>query len=275
PRAAASSQTPIPTWIQTAAAPACTGWYDHAVPAQLTRCLTQPGDPSAAGAMTWPGSPAAIAGCACRMPSKTQSNPNPIRATARPTGSGGRPPRPAPRLAKPGSHSRALAQMIASETKISSATSPWRISAERKAVTRIELDTFRPLRMPGIGLVLARLAMGCMGGPASVTVRRASGYPQPRRRRARRQRLDRGCERRVDDGSLSAELAQVLAEPRDRGALARLVPVGEHGHDVGLDAGGVGRRPVDQVGDRGLEVVTVERLGHLHPGEVVELLVVG
>ena len=36
PRAAASSHMPMPTWIHTAEAPACIGWYDHAVPAQFT-----------------------------------------------------------------------------------------------------------------------------------------------------------------------------------------------------------------------------------------------
>src|SRR5262249_5830538 len=43
PRAATRSQAPMPSWIQTLAAAAWTGWYDQAVPPQLTTCWTQAG----------------------------------------------------------------------------------------------------------------------------------------------------------------------------------------------------------------------------------------
>jgi hypothetical protein len=77
----------MPIWIQTAAAPACTGWYVQAVPPQFTRCSTHRGEPAAAGAITCDGRPAAIFGRAWRMPSSTHSTPKPIRSTARPVGS--------------------------------------------------------------------------------------------------------------------------------------------------------------------------------------------
>ena len=44
PRGATSSQRPSPTWIQTVAAAAWTGWSDQMVTPLLTRCWTQPGD---------------------------------------------------------------------------------------------------------------------------------------------------------------------------------------------------------------------------------------
>ena len=53
---------PMPTWIQTAAAPACIGWNDHDVPAQFTTCCTQAGELAAVGWITWDGSPIAIPG---------------------------------------------------------------------------------------------------------------------------------------------------------------------------------------------------------------------
>src|SRR6266478_8719277 len=66
PRAATMSQAPIPTSIQTVAAPAWMGWYDQMVPPQLSRCWTQGGDAAAIGSITWEASPWAIFGCACK-----------------------------------------------------------------------------------------------------------------------------------------------------------------------------------------------------------------
>ena len=73
----------MPTWIQTVAAAAWTGWYDQVVPAQLTTCWTQPGEAAAVGSMTLDGRPAAIAGWACRIPSKIQRMPKPVRSSRR------------------------------------------------------------------------------------------------------------------------------------------------------------------------------------------------
>src|SRR5215472_19381012 len=64
PDGAAISHAPIPNWIQTVAAPACTGWKDQLVPAQFTRCCTQVGEAAAVGSITCVGRPAGIAGCA-------------------------------------------------------------------------------------------------------------------------------------------------------------------------------------------------------------------
>src|SRR5260221_4634708 len=53
PRTAASIQIPIPAWIHTTAAPACSGGYDQHVPAQLTTCCTHGGDLVAVGAINF------------------------------------------------------------------------------------------------------------------------------------------------------------------------------------------------------------------------------
>src|ERR1700759_5612077 len=55
PRGAASSHSPMPAWTHPAAGAACTGWYDQAVPAQLTPACTQCGEVVAPGSMTWDG----------------------------------------------------------------------------------------------------------------------------------------------------------------------------------------------------------------------------
>ena len=62
-------------------------------PAQFTMCWTQPGELAAAGSMTWEGSPAAMAGCACSRPSKIQMMPKPIRSSCRQAGSAAALPR--------------------------------------------------------------------------------------------------------------------------------------------------------------------------------------
>jgi hypothetical protein len=63
------------------------GWYDQMVAPQLTRCCTQTGELAAVGWMTSAGSPAAIFGCACKIPSRIQSAPNPMRSSHRPLAS--------------------------------------------------------------------------------------------------------------------------------------------------------------------------------------------
>ena len=142
------SHTPIPIWIQTTAAPAWIGWYDHAVPAQFTMCCTQPGELAAVGSMTCEGSPAAMAGWACSSPSMIHRTPKPIRSSCRQAGSGA-----AGRAAWPGrSHSRALTQAMASTAKISSTMRPWCSSAARNAATSIGLSSLSPEFIPGIGL---------------------------------------------------------------------------------------------------------------------------
>ena len=64
------------------------------VPPQLTRCWTQVGEAAALGSMTCEASPPAIFGCACKIPSRIQSSPNPTRSSRRPRGSDPFPIRP-------------------------------------------------------------------------------------------------------------------------------------------------------------------------------------
>ena len=150
PRRAVISQTPIPIWIQTAAAPAWIGWYDQLVPAQFTRCWTQPGEAAAAGWMTCEGSPTAMDGWACSRPSKIQMMPKPIRSSWRQPGSAMASPRPAAPLAGGRIHSLIAAQATARITKTQPAMIPWCSSALRNAATRVGLSLFRPEFMPGI-----------------------------------------------------------------------------------------------------------------------------
>ena len=100
------------------------------VPAQFTTCCTQCGELAAVGSITCDGRPIAIFGCACKMPSKIQMIPNPIRSTCRQAGSAGtaagEPPGPAcsPGCAAAGSHARTVIQASPSTAKISSAMIP-------------------------------------------------------------------------------------------------------------------------------------------------------
>ncbi len=87
PRWAASIQTPMPNCSHTAAAAAWIGWNDQTVAPQATRCRTQAGEVAAAGAITWVGRPAGIAGWACSAPSHTHMAPKPIRSRRRAGGS--------------------------------------------------------------------------------------------------------------------------------------------------------------------------------------------
>jgi hypothetical protein len=78
----------MPAWIHTAEAPACTGCYDHAVPAQFNHRL----DPVPRGGRGRLDRLRRQAdrhfGWACRMPSNSQITTNPYRGSSRQDGSG-------------------------------------------------------------------------------------------------------------------------------------------------------------------------------------------
>ena len=57
------------------------------MPAQFTTCCTQCGELAAVGSMTCDGSPTAIFGWACKIPSRTHIRPNPMRSSRRQAGS--------------------------------------------------------------------------------------------------------------------------------------------------------------------------------------------
>ena len=156
------SQIPIPTWIHTAAAAAWTGWYDQVVPPQFTTCCTHPGELAASGAITCDGRPAAMAGCACNIPSKIHNRPNPSRSSRRPAGSAAH---AAARLAVPrdgASLPLAATHTALTRPKISNARIAWWISAARNAATTTGSLASSPEFMPGIALPPAALARpGC------------------------------------------------------------------------------------------------------------------
>jgi hypothetical protein len=106
--------------------------------------------------MTSDGSPAAIFGCACKIPSKIQSTPNPMRSSHRPLASPGSSRRlsaaPAVTSASldalasplagfaPGvviRQVRAVAQMSQRSTTAMRAIAPWWSSADLKAATTV------------------------------------------------------------------------------------------------------------------------------------------
>ena len=80
PRGATSSQTPIPTWIQTAEAGAAIGWLLQIVVAEFTRCCTHDGEDDAVGWITCVVMPRGIDACPWRMPSKIQTTPKQMRS---------------------------------------------------------------------------------------------------------------------------------------------------------------------------------------------------
>src|SRR5215469_10532794 len=143
--AADSSQTPIPSWIQTAPDAASTGWADQAAAAQPTAWTTQPGEPAAAGEMTCDGRSPGMVGWAWSSPSKNHRMPTPIRNTRRAAGSGTR----QARLAASRSTSRALAfassssrhatHAMASNTKMKKMSSPSLSSAVLNAAASAAL----------------------------------------------------------------------------------------------------------------------------------------
>ena len=154
PRAAVSIHRPIPTWIHTAEAPACIGWYDQVVPPTFTRRCTHCGEAAARGSMTCDGSPIAILGWACKIPSKTHSRPKPMRSSRRQAGSA----RAGPGAAgAAGVQVRTVTQASPNIAKISSAISPWCTSAALNAATTAGSLTLSPEFIPGMA-VLPRAA---------------------------------------------------------------------------------------------------------------------
>jgi hypothetical protein len=149
PRAAASIQMPMPTWIQTAAAPACRGWNDHDVPAQFTTCCTHAGELAAVGSITRDGRPIAMPGWACRIPSTSQSTPNPIRSTRRPAGSADAGAAAAGSADTP-SQTLALTQVSPRLAKMSSAMIPWCSNSVLNASTTAGAFRFSPEFIPGM-----------------------------------------------------------------------------------------------------------------------------
>ena len=125
----------------------------------MIRCCTHSGELAAVGSMTRDGSPTAIPGWACKMPSKIHSRPKPIRSSRRQPGSDHSEPATAAPAACPASARRAVHRRTSrtithatdSRPKISSAMSPWRISADRNAATTIGSLMVVPLRsLPAI-----------------------------------------------------------------------------------------------------------------------------
>ena len=132
------------------------------VPPQLTRCCTQAGEAAAVGWMTCAASPPAILGCACKIPSRIQINPNPTRSSPRPRASRA-PARSAPASAGPGAgrrQARAVAQASPRKTMMSSAIAPWCSSADLNAATSVGSAGFRPEFMPGTAFSVTRDGRG-------------------------------------------------------------------------------------------------------------------
>ena len=163
--------------------------------AKSTRPRTQPGDPSAAGWVTFVARPSGIAGCAWSRPSRIHSTPNPMRRTCRPRGSAassaaaGR-----NEVAGPGTHSRTLTQIMARRKKMRSAMIPWWMSADRKAATTVGLFSWRVEPIPDMTRAPSFtpvLALPATPGPRGVTQppsRRSYADAILRRRLSRRSR---------------------------------------------------------------------------------------
>ena len=128
--------------------------------------------------MTCDGSPIAIFGWACKIPSKTHIRPKPMRSSRRQAGSaraGPRVPAAAPAPAAAGVQVRTVTQASPTRAKISSAISPWCTSAALNAATTVGSLTLIPEFIPGMAnlprparcrpwrrsRVLARRAAGC------------------------------------------------------------------------------------------------------------------
>ena len=107
------------------------------------------------GAMTCVASPPAIFGCACRIPSKIHSTPNPVRSSHRARGS-----TVPPEVALPGPAAvadrqvRAVAQMSQTNTSMRRAIAPWCSRADLNAATSVGSPGLRPEFMPGTGIRL-------------------------------------------------------------------------------------------------------------------------
>ena len=146
------------------------------MPPTLTRRCTQRGELAAIGSMTCDGSPTAIFGWACKIPSKIHSRPNPIRSSRRQAGSArAGPGAPATAPAAAGVQVRTVTQASPTSAKMSSAISPWCTSAALNAATTAGSLMSSPEFIPG------------MTGPPSAARRRL----QPGRVPARRPRPGR------------------------------------------------------------------------------------
>ena len=107
------------------------------------------------GSMTCVASPPAIFGCACRIPSKIHSTPNPVRSSHRPRGSAA-PSAGVP--AFPGDPAvrqvRAVAHRSQRNASMRTAIAPWCSRADLNAATRVGSLGLRPEFMPGTGIRL-------------------------------------------------------------------------------------------------------------------------
>ena len=156
------------------------------VPPTFTKRCTQLGELAAIGSMTCDGSPIAIFGWACKIPSKTHIRPKPMRSSRRQAGSartGPGVPAAAPAPAAAGVQVRTVTQDSPTRAKISSAISPWCTSAALNAATTVGSLTLIPEFIPGMAVLprparcrprrnrgLARRdAEPCRAGPRSRT----------------------------------------------------------------------------------------------------------
>ena len=104
--------------------------------------------------MTCDGSPTAIFGWACKIPSKIHSSPKPMRSSRRQAGSARAGPRvpAAARAPVPaaGVQVRTVTQASPTIAKMSSAISPWCTSAALNAATTVGSLTLIPEFIPGM-----------------------------------------------------------------------------------------------------------------------------
>ena len=126
------------------------------MPPTFTRRCTHCGEAAARGSMTCDGSPIAIFGWACKIPSKIHSRPKPMRSSRRQAGSaraGPCVPASAPAPAAAGVQVRTVTQARPSIAKMSSAISPWCTSAALNAATTAGSLTLSPEFIPGMALL--------------------------------------------------------------------------------------------------------------------------
>ena len=99
--------------------------------------------------MTCVASPPAILGCACKIPSKIHSTPNPVRSSHRPRGSVVTTRLVADEAA--GRQVRAVAHRSQRNASIRRAIALWCSRADLNAATRVGSLGLRPEFMPGTG----------------------------------------------------------------------------------------------------------------------------
>ena len=124
------------------------------VPPAFTRRCTHCGELAAIGSMTCDGSPTAIFGWACKIPSKIHSTPKPMRSSQRQAGSArAGPGAPGAAPAAAGVQVRTVTQASPTSAKISSAISPWCTSAALNAATTAGSLTLSPEFIPDMALL--------------------------------------------------------------------------------------------------------------------------